>query len=205
MVVVGYNEDMTMNLDDALLDRALAEVGTLLAERGVTLELCVIGGAAFVLQDTPGFVATADLDIAAQIAEDGTLVAPVPLPPPLADAIQIVAHAMGLGPHWINSAAAAAFGVCLPEGFLARARRIQHEGLVLHVGSRQDLIALKLLAALRRGQPGDRHRDDLIRARATDQELEIAAAWARERSTDQAASEPRLIEVLDQLRTRRDA
>lgn len=190
---------MTRDLDATTFEAALAELGALLAEQNLRFEFCIIGGAAFVLHGFPEFIATADLDVAAQVGEDGALTAPVPLPIEVARAARVVGNAMGLGAHWINSAAAASFGVRLPPGFLERATRIEYGGLVLHIASRQDLMSLKLLAALRRGQPGERHRDDLRRANVTIDELQAAADWIRSNDTDSAAAEPRIRDVVAEL------
>jgi hypothetical protein len=195
---------MTGSLDRHVLDKALRELGAVLEEDGQHIELCIIGGAAFVLQGTPGFVSTADLDITAQVLDDGSIVAPVPLPASLMDAIAIVAESFGLPPHWINGAAAASFGILMPPGFLDRAHTVSHGGLVLHVADRFDLVHLKLQAALRRGYKGERHRDDLLRAQPSDAELESARSWLLDRASDPVAAEPRILEVIAHVRERRD-
>lgn len=72
----------------------------------------------------------------------------------------------------------------MPEGFLDRALRKAFGPLTIHVASREDLLKLKLLAALRRGATGRRQIGDLVRAAPTSEELAAAAAWVRSRTDD---------------------
>lgn len=195
---------MTHLLDSDRLERALVDLGAVLADRGERYELCVIGGGAFLLNDPDRFRATADLDVAAEVEPDATLSAPVPLPEPLALAVAQIARAHDLAPHWINSAAAASFGVMLPDGFLERSTRHEYGGLVLQVAARIDLLKLKLQAAQRRGAPGARHLDDVARAQPSAEEIAVAADWVRARHADPMASAERLEQVLLDLRARLD-
>lgn len=185
--------------DLSRLEDALHAIGDLLAERDERYELCVIGGAAFLIQEPERSHATADIEVAAQLI-DGRLVEPVPMPAPLQRAIDEVARTEDLPPHWINASVAASFGIIVPEGFVGRARRMDFGGLVLHVAGRSDLIKLKLLAVgNRRGAASDRHLDDLRRARPTRDEVQEAAEWVRSQRTDAAAFEDRLRATIERL------
>lgn len=86
------------------LERALADLGALLDERGLKADLFVIGGAAFLLSDPDSAPPTRDVDAAARL-EGLEPVHPI-LSREIADAIDVVGRIHGIGPGWISAAAA---------------------------------------------------------------------------------------------------
>jgi predicted Rossmann-fold nucleotide-binding protein len=76
------------------LENALEALGTLLASRGHTAEIAVIGGGSLLLM---GLIqrATKDLDVVA-VVEQGVMRRGEPLPAPVVEAVEDVARAMGL-------------------------------------------------------------------------------------------------------------
>lgn len=69
--------------DIETLDAAFAALGELLAERSLSFELCVIGGAAFLIQEPHRVHATSDVDIAARVVGDQRLATDDAVPPEL--------------------------------------------------------------------------------------------------------------------------
>jgi hypothetical protein len=195
---------MTQFRDIDALTSALRDLGDTLAARGHMYELYVIGGAAFLLQEPRLARATGDLDVAAMLLEDGEIVAPVPLPTPLAEAAAAVASLHDLSPGWINSAAAASFDNLLPDGALDRARVQRWGTLTLRIADRIDLVKLKFQAAQRRGAKGARYRDDLARMQPTDGELTDALAWYLSSQTDAATAGDRARQVLEEVEAMRN-
>lgn len=167
------------------LEGALTDLGELMDERGLEYAACVIGGAAFLLQEPNRHHATADVDIAAVVSH-GQLVSPgADLPGAIQRSVDDIARIRGLRRGWVSTAAAAAFGVQLPDGFLARASERRFGGLTVHVASRDDLIKLKLLAAVsRKGAVGERHLADLSQSHPSSTELTVAATWVRTQLSD---------------------
>lgn len=181
---------------DALLE-ALDELGEVLAERDEHYTLFVVGGAAILLQAPHLARSTADLDVAAVVSRGSELSRRIP--EGLTRAVADVAKLLGLSPGWINGAAAASFPDLVPPGALERAHRLHTGGLTLLVADRLDLIGLKLQAALRRGEPGRRHRQDLLRLEPTPLELRDAADAALAAFSDPSAHAERVSSVLDEL------
>ena len=92
------------------LDQALRAVGELLARRGQSAAIVVVGGTALNLLQVVER-ATRDVDVIASAAPraDGPPVdvrRPDPLPQSLADAIATVGRDLGLPPDWVNTTVA---------------------------------------------------------------------------------------------------
>lgn len=181
------------------LESALGDLGALLAEQDTAVELCVIGGAAFLIQEPDRFHSTADVDIAG-IIDQGALLPVAGLPEIVERASLDVARLHGLNPGWISAAAGRAFGdTLLPDGFVERAHRRSYGSLTLLVAARIDLIRLKFLAAVerRRQDAHLRHVEDIRRARPSVAELDDAQDWVASRLPDAAA-------FADRIRTTRE-
>lgn len=198
IVFVGYYVAMAQPLGIEALEGALSDLGELLAESGTSADLFVIGGAAYLLADPHSAPPTRDVDAVARL--DGhELVQPVLLPQVI-EAIEAIGRIHQLGPGWLNAAAANAFGDLVPEGALDRADVRTWGSLTLRIAHRTDLIRLKLQAATRRGPKGERHRQNLVSLRPTEEELDDAATWYRNAASDPRAVEERLGEVVARIR-----
>src|SRR5262245_34784292 len=127
------------------LDRALAALGEVLADRKLAYELVAVGGGALALV---GLIerSTRDLDIVG-VLQEGALAPAVELPAPLAEAVGDVARALDLSEDWVNGDPARRIRE-LPEGFLARCSRREFGPLVVWLARRVDQIYLKLFAAV---------------------------------------------------------
>lgn len=164
-------------LDDSKLLQALDELGRTLTDRRLRFHVAIVGGSALLLQglrDRP----TQDVDVVA-VSQDGAApTSQVELPKALLDAAADVATTLGLNaPDWLNAGCVAIIGDRMPEGFLPRAQvRVFHDGLVVSVLGRMDLVRLKLYAASDEG-PGSWHVDDLRAMRATTEEIANAQEW----------------------------
>ena len=158
------------------VEEGLQALGEVLDARGLAYELVAVGGSSLLLL---GLIdrATRDLDIVARV-EAGTYTKAAPLPGPLAEAVRDVGDALDIGAAWLNPGPAALLDFGLPEGFAERAEVRHYGGLILHVASRIDQIALKLYAAVDQG-PGSKHVQDLRQLAPTAEELRGAAAWTR--------------------------
>ena len=164
------------DLNEQSLPKALTTLGDVLASRGQSYELVVIGGSALLLL---GYVhrSTRDLDVVALI-ERGELVPAEPLPPALTEAVVDVARALGLRADWLNPGPTSVLELGLPAGFASRLEARTYGGLTLHLAGRRDLIALKLYAAVDQG-PASKHTSDLHALAPTAEELLAGARWAR--------------------------
>jgi hypothetical protein len=160
---------------DALED-ALELLGSVLADRGVSYEVVVIGGSALLLL---GVIQrpTKDLDVLA-LVEEGVYLPADPLPGPLRQAVRDVGLALGLTVDWLNGGPTAQLRSGLPPGFASRVETRVYGALAVHIASRLDHIFLKLFAAVDHHGRG-KHADDLRRLAPTKQELLEAAAWVR--------------------------
>jgi len=157
------------------LEEALDLLGARLRARGLEYDLVVIGGGSLLLREL-GIRPTQDLDVIA-VVRAGEWYKADPLPAPLAEQASLVAEAMGLDPHWLNSVASSIMDLGLPEGFRDRAEIRKYDGLTLRVAGRFDQICFKLHAAVDRGESHGKHIDDLRALRATPEELIAAAKW----------------------------
>lgn len=165
-----------MKLTPRRLDELLTQVGELLTDRAASIEAVAIGGGSLMLL---GLIKrpTRDLDLVAVI-ENGTLRRAEPMPESLRQAVDDVARLNNIDPHWMNAAPSSLMDQGLPPGFMERAERRQYGGLVLHLATRVDQIALKLYAAVDQG-PDSKHVADLILLAPTSEELRLAARWTR--------------------------
>lgn len=158
------------------LRAALGALGQILTARGLRYELVVVGGAGLALL---GFIdrPTRDVDVVAA-REGGRFVPVAALPPPLAEAVRDVARISGLSERWLNVGPASLMDFGLPAGYQARLSEVAFGGLVVHVLSRIDQIALKLYAAVDQG-PRSKHVNDLEALSPSASELVAAARWAQ--------------------------
>jgi hypothetical protein len=158
------------------VEYALDLLGRLLAERGCSYEIVVVGGSALLLL---GIVErpTHDLDVLA-VVDDGEYVSAQPLPSELGDAARDVAARLGLESDWLNGVVSAQLKTGLPPGFRNRVETRSYGALVVHVAGRLDQIYLKLYAAVDHSGRG-KHVDDLRRLVPSRQELLDAADWVR--------------------------
>jgi len=179
------------------LDRALAALGEILADRGLAYELVAVGGGALALV---GLIerSTRDLDIVGVLAEGG-LAPAVDLPGPLAEAVRDVARAHDLAEDWVNGDPARRIR-SLPDGFLERCTRRTFGALGVRLASRIDQVFLKLFAAVE-DRGGGKHVWDLEALQPTKDELKRAAAWAR--TQDRSETFARLLRAcIGNVRTR---
>jgi len=157
-------------------DRALGTLGALLAERGLSYELYAVGGGALQLL---GLIVrpTKDIDVVGLV--DGDVVVPTrPLPPPLRAAITDVAKLLDISEGWMNAGPASLLDLGLPKGALRRSLRREWAGLALRLAAREDQICFKLYAAVDQG-PDSKHFEDLVNLGPSNDELLVAARWAR--------------------------
>jgi hypothetical protein len=171
------------------IEQALVAVGELLEADGQRVSIVVIGGAALQLL---GIVdrATRDVDIVAVTEVPGDFSQlvrpPQPLAPVLASAIAQVAKDFGLPGNWMNRGPANQWDIGLPAGFAERVHWRSYRGLDVGLADRLDLIFLKLEAAADQPTDDSRHFRDLIALKCTDEELEQAAQWARDKNVGSA-------------------
>jgi hypothetical protein len=163
-----------MQIDRDNANRVLSALGEHLAAAGASFELVVIGGSGLLALGLSTRT-TRDIDIVA-LLEEGTLLPPQPLPPPLLEARDRVARDFGLDEAWLNAAPASLLDFGLPEGFVERLEtRSYGAALKVHFASRLDQIHFKLYALVDQG-PG-KHEADLRALEPTRDELVQAANW----------------------------
>ena len=156
------------------MEQALATLGAVLRQRGLSFEAVAVGGSGLMLLgviDRP----TRDLDLAALVYQ-GEYVKADPLPADLAEAARDVANALGLPANWLNAGPTSIVDTGFPDGFASRFEVRQYGGLILDIASRFDQIHLKLYAAADQW-PRSKHADDLRRLRPTREELMAAVRW----------------------------
>ena len=179
------------------LDQALHAVGQLLARRGQSAAIVVVGGTALNLLQIVDR-ATRDVDVIATATprRDGPpseVRPPEPLPRALTDAIGTVARDLSLPSDWLNTTVAAQWRTGLPGGFVSRIVWKADGGLWVGVAGRLDLIHLKLYAAADDIGPASRHFSDLLALRPTLDELAAAQTWI----TDTQDPSPAMARALD--------
>lgn len=190
-------------LGSEVIQELLAAVGDHLEAGGHSAAIVVVGGSTLV---TRGWVdrVTADVDVIAQAERHGgqrVLVAPDPLPPPLRDAVAVVARDYGLPPDWLNTVVGRQWKHGLPEGFLDEVEWIEYGGLEVGLAGRQSLIALKLFATVDQG-PESVHLQDLLMLSPSQEELARAAEWVA--TQDESDAFKRMLEeVVKHVRQRR--
>lgn len=158
------------------LEEALATLGDLLAERGQTAAILVIGGSSLLLL---GFVErpTADVDVVGFAGPTGYAKADA-LPEFLAAAVAEVGAALGLGTSWLNTGPAGLIDIGLPDGLERRKSVRRYGSLEIHLPSREDLVCFKLYAAVDQG-PRSKHVEDLRALGPSREDLLAAARWTR--------------------------
>lgn len=158
------------------LERALAFLGQLLAERALSYEIVVGGAGGLVLL---GLLQrpTRDLDVLALVS-GGRYVKAKPLPQPLSEAVRDSAQALGLANDWLNAGPADLLDFGLPAGFEERVTTRRFGGLTVHAAGRFDQICMKVYASVDQG-PRSRHFADLKRLEPSATELLEAGRWAR--------------------------
>jgi hypothetical protein len=164
--------------DRSSLTAALGALGDVLATRGATFDLVVVGGAALLLRGTVSRP-TRDGDIVGERLPDGSIGRLDHLPPELSRAALDVARAYGLADDWLNLGPASLLDGPLPEGFEERLSPVAFGALRLWIAGREDLVALKLWAAADRWPAPGRHLADLEALAPTTDELRSAATWTR--------------------------
>lgn len=165
-------------LNRGRLDEALTALGELLAARGSKYELVLVGGAALLLR---GVITrpTIDADILGGRTPSGAVTALTELPAELADAVADVGRTYGLPLDWLNLGPASLQDLGLPAGFEERLERLDRIGLVIWLAGRFDLVCFKLYATVDRWPSRDRHLSDLEALQPSEDDLVVAARWAR--------------------------
>lgn len=158
------------------LEDALQTLGDLLAERGQSVGLLVIGGSSLLLL---GYIErpTADVDVVGLVEPAGYVKADA-LPQFLTDAVGEVGRALGVGDRWLNAGPAGLIDFGLPEGTAERVTVHRYGSLEVHLPAREDLICFKLYALVDQG-PRSKHMDDLRALAPSRDELVTAARWTR--------------------------
>jgi hypothetical protein len=164
-----------MPLTPTSLREALDTLGAILADRGHSYDIVVIGGGALQLVgliDRP----TKDLDV---VAPAGTLpwTRADPHPGPLLDAVKDVALALELEPDWLNPGPTDLLDLGLPPGFAERTTAERFGALTVRYAAREDQIAFKLYAAADHWPDEGKHLQDLRALTPTTEELRTAALW----------------------------
>lgn len=175
-------------MEEDAIEHALDLLGRLLAERGFSYEIVVVGGSALLLL---GIIRrpTHDLDVVA-VVDDGEYISAQPLPLELGSAAHDVAAQMALTPDWLNGVVSAQLQSGLPPAFRDRVETRVYGTLTVHIAGRLDLIYLKLFAAVDQSGRG-KHVDDLRHLNPTRQELLDAAEWVR--GQDISPAYPRMV------------
>jgi len=158
------------------LRQALAALGALLADRKLAYEIVAVGGGGLLLL---GIIRrpTEDLDAVA-LVEGGEYKLARPMPPPLLEAIEDTAKALGLASDWLNPGPTDQLEKGLPAGFRDRTTIHIFGGITVHLAGRFDQICLKLYAAADSAH-GSKHVRDLMDLAPTAAELSDAAAWVK--------------------------
>jgi len=192
------------SFDRAALERLLQRLGALLEAEKRAAAIVVVGGAALSLL---GVVhrRTVDIDVIAtgrvasgQPPKD--LVVPAGVPEELGSSVARLTRDLGLPPGWMNTTVTTAGRLSLPSGFAERVMWRRYSGLWLGTAGRQDLIALKLHAAVDT-DVRSRHFSDLLALNPSGEELATAAEWVR--AQDAGAEFGRLVtEVMDHVLSR---
>jgi hypothetical protein len=164
-----------LSLDD--LRSTLTALGEVLAQRGLSYEVVLVGGANLLLR---GIISrpTKDGDLLAQRLADGHVVEMRELPGPLLLAVRDVARAYGLADDWLNVGPASVLDLGLPLGFAGRLTREDFGALTVWLAGRHDLICFKLYAAADHWPTKDRHLADLRAIGPNRAELLAAGRWA---------------------------
>ena len=169
-------------LDDEMIRRAFRLLGELLAFRDAPpLHLVVCGGAALRMTRLHHRT-TKDVDVLALVDEKmGELTSPAPLPPPLLEAVEIVARELNLPADWLNNGPSSdeggLFQMGLPSGLFGRLDTHEfHRTVKVSFVSRIDQIHFKLFAAI--DQPASYHSADLLILKPSSEELQQALSWA---------------------------
>lgn len=189
------------SFDRAALERLLGQLGLLLDAEKRSVAIVVVGGAALSLL---GVVdrRTVDIDVIATGRVAGgrppsELVIPVELPAEISGGVARLTRDLGLPPGWMNATVAMGGRMSLPSGFAARVIWRRYGGLWVGIAGRQDLIVLKLHAAVDT-DIRSRHFADLLALRPTREELQTAADWVR--GQDEGTEFGRLVaEVIDHV------
>ncbi len=164
-----------MSFQSASLRAALEVLGEILADRGLSHDIAVIGGGALLLGgyiDRP----TKDLDIVARIV-GGTWTLAEPMPADLVEAVRDVGAALDLAQTWLNSGPTSLFTAGLPIGFAERAEVHRFGSLTVRLASRVDQIAFKVYAAADHWPLQGKHLQDLRALAPTKAEVRLAARW----------------------------
>ncbi len=165
-----------MLTDSAVLQRALALLGRLIAARGHRSELAVVGGSGLLLLGL-ATRATRDVDVVARV-EGGVLRPAEEIPGWFFEAVRDVGRELQLSADWINTGPKDLFRLGLPIGFLERCERWEFDGLTLYVAGRLDQIHFKLYATADQG-PESRHYQDLMSMKPSSAGLGVAGKWCR--------------------------
>ena len=163
------------------LETALQATGELLARRGASAAIVVVGGTALNLLGVISR-ATQDVDVIAAATSRGRaapieIKPPDPLPRTLTRAVATVARDLGLPNDWLNTTVASQWVTGLPSGFASRITWKAYGGLWVGLAGRYDLIFLKLYAAADDVGPTSRHFKDLVALKPTPADLDAARAW----------------------------
>jgi len=166
------------------IEHALQRLGDLLQFRRQRFAIAIVGGAALNLLHVVART-TNDVDILA-FADPAELVlggalrlteAPNPLPSELVRAATEVARELDLEANWLNNGPTRQMRSGLPPGMESRLVWRQFGSLWVGIASRQDLIALKLFAAVDRSGPHGVDTTDLLALVPSPAELAWAVAW----------------------------
>jgi len=162
------------------IERVLTALSEQLEAQGTgRIEMVVCGGAGL---DILGYVTreTEDVDVVAFVAKSKngsvTLIKAKPMNPSLMAAADRVQKDFNLPDDWINAKASSLVDLGLPKGLIDRTEKRKYgKDLTVHFISRYDQIHFKVNAVVWEG--GERHYDDLVALKPTDQEIEEAARW----------------------------
>lgn len=182
---------------------SLALLGRILQGSGHRFGVVVVGGAALLMR---GLItrATVDIDVIAMTSPDGAMQLQPPddpLPEPLQRAIAVVAEELGLPSDWLNTEVKAQWRTGLPEGMHERLDWRDFGGLRVGIAGREDLIAMKLYAAVD-GTPAGKHFQDLLVMAPEDAELDRVEPWVRTQNASEVFATT-LTEVVQSVRAHR--
>jgi hypothetical protein len=181
--------------------QALTLLGRFLGERGAAVELVLLGGASLRARELTSR-ATQDVDVFGIRLPDGSVRSAYPLDDVVVGAARDVAEVLGLAtePAWLDDRPGIDFEFGAPPRFEDRLERQEFGALVVWHLARSDILAIKVLvAAEQRGDPDQKHLEDVLALRPTPSDLRHALAYAEYAWTSSNASWPSLRLLLEEL------
>ena len=180
---------------------ALELLGRMLEQRGIQVELVLLGGASLRARELTAR-ATEDVDVFGIRLIDGSVRSAHPLDRDVRAAAIDVADALGLAkdPLWLDDRPGVDLDYGAPQGFESRLERQEFGSLVVwHLG-RTDILAIKILvAAEQQGDPDQKHLQDVRALQPSESDLRHALEYANHAWASANAAWPALRRLIEEL------